>query len=189
MLAVRRSPPPTYLHLARRLPSPARSKRSSSSRSRTSSGGILACCCPTRACRLGAFLFIQSSSSSSDDPPYSSYLKDLATLRNPSSPITFLSYLHAHGRLLNFINRGCIIPTRKEFADYLGWVAQYVQDRGVEVKYGHEVIGLEEAPDGLIDVRVRAIATGETIVLKASTSLRLLNFTSAETDRVFQRMW
>ncbi|KAL1701818.1 L-lysine 6-monooxygenase (NADPH-requiring)-domain-containing protein [Schizophyllum commune] len=96
-----------------------------------------------------------------------SYLKDLATLRNPSSPITFLSYLHAHGRLLNFINRGCIIPTRKEFADYLGWVAQYVQDRGVEVKYGHEVIGLEEAPDGLIDVRVRAIATGETIVLKA----------------------
>ena len=114
------------------------------------------------------FIFRLSSSSSSDDPPYSSYLKDLATLRNPSSPITFLSYLHAHGRLLNFINRGCIIPTRKEFADYLGWVAQYVQDRGVEVKYGHEVIGLEEAPDGLIDVRVRAIATGETIANRVS---------------------
>lgn len=96
-----------------------------------------------------------------------SYLKDLATLRNPSSPITFLSYLHAHGRLLNFINRGCIIPTRKEFADYLGWVAQWVQDHGVEVKFGHEVVGLDEAADGLIDVRMRAISTGETIVLKA----------------------
>ncbi|KAL1711533.1 L-lysine 6-monooxygenase (NADPH-requiring)-domain-containing protein [Schizophyllum commune] len=99
-----------------------------------------------------------------------SYLKDLTTLRNPSSPITFLSYLHAHGRLLSFINRGCTLPSRKEFADYLGWVVQYVQDRGVDVKFGHEVIGLEEEPDGLIDVRVRAIAMGEMIVLKAKNA-------------------
>ncbi|CDO69497.1 hypothetical protein BN946_scf184785.g2 [Trametes cinnabarina] len=43
-----------------------------------------------------------------------SFLKDLATLRSPQSPFTFLAYLHSQDRLLNFINRGSFTPTRKE---------------------------------------------------------------------------
>ncbi|KAI8459322.1 L-lysine 6-monooxygenase (NADPH-requiring)-domain-containing protein [Phakopsora pachyrhizi] len=55
-----------------------------------------------------------------------SFLKDLATLRNPSSPFTFLQYLHSNNRLSSFINRSTFAPTRREFSDYLSWVAQHV---------------------------------------------------------------
>ncbi|KAJ8519808.1 hypothetical protein ONZ45_g3326 [Pleurotus djamor] len=94
-----------------------------------------------------------------------SFMKDLATLRSPQSPITFLAYLHSENRLLPFINRGSTIPTRKEFADYLAWAAKYVQNHGVEVQYGHRVVGLEERQDGTIDVRIQDNATKEETVI------------------------
>ena len=90
-----------------------------------------------------------------------SFMKDLATLRNPRSPITFLSYLHSQDRLVNFINRGSTIPTRKEYADYLGWAAQYVEDHGVNVRYGSEVVSLDDAGNGIILVRIRDVTTSK----------------------------
>src|ERR1700712_1293824 len=33
-----------------------------------------------------------------------SFLKDLVTLRNPTSEFSFLKYLHSRGRLVDFIN-------------------------------------------------------------------------------------
>ena len=55
-----------------------------------------------------------------------SFLKDLATLRDPASKYTFLSYLHSlePSRLLSFISRSTFEPTRREFADYLAWAAR-----------------------------------------------------------------
>ena len=44
-----------------------------------------------------------------------SFLKDLATLRNPSSTYSFISYLHAHGRLATFVNLSTFTPSRVEF--------------------------------------------------------------------------
>lgn len=52
------------------------------------------------------------------------FLKDLATLRNPSSPYTFLNYLHDKGRLSKFINLKNFHPSRIEFNDYFCWVAK-----------------------------------------------------------------
>lgn len=52
-----------------------------------------------------------------------SFLKDLVSLRNPRSGFSFLSYLHAKGRLTRFINRKTFFPSREEFNDYLGWIA------------------------------------------------------------------
>ena len=52
-----------------------------------------------------------------------SFLKDLVTLRNPTSPFSFLSYLHDCDRLIDFINYGSFFPTRIEFHDYLEWAA------------------------------------------------------------------
>ena len=52
-----------------------------------------------------------------------SYLKDLATLRNPASRYTFVNYLHAKQRLLPFINLGSVNPSRIEYNDYLGRLA------------------------------------------------------------------
>ncbi|KAL0946573.1 hypothetical protein HGRIS_012776 [Hohenbuehelia grisea] len=95
-----------------------------------------------------------------------SFLKDLATLRSPRSPITFLSYLSSQNRLVSFINRGSTIPTRKEYADYLSWAAQYVQDHGVEVGYGQEVVAVHDREDTTIDVHVRSVASGEVKVFR-----------------------
>ncbi|EAU88505.1 lysine/ornithine N-monooxygenase [Coprinopsis cinerea okayama7 len=96
-----------------------------------------------------------------------SFLKDLATLRTPNSPYTFLSYLHSEDRLLSFINRGSTVPSRKEYSDYLAWAAQKVQDNGVKVKFGHEIIALDDGPDGTIEVRYRNVRTQEETLIRA----------------------
>ncbi|KAG2353637.1 L-lysine 6-monooxygenase (NADPH-requiring)-domain-containing protein [Suillus spraguei] len=96
-----------------------------------------------------------------------SFLKDLATLRSPQSPITFVAYLHSQNRLLDFINRGCIPPTRKEYSDYLAYVARYVQGQGIKVAYGENVIAIEEEGDGTVQVHSRVLTTGETRIRRA----------------------
>lgn len=53
-----------------------------------------------------------------------SFMKDLVSLRNPRSAFSFVSYLHDKGRLSRFINRKTFFPSREEFNDYLGWVAE-----------------------------------------------------------------
>ncbi len=69
-----------------------------------------------------------------------SFLKDLATPRNPTSPFTFINYLHSKGRLNQFINLGTFLPTRLEYEDYMRWCADHFD--GV-VKYGSEVVSVE----------------------------------------------
>lgn len=100
-------------------------------------------------------------------------MKDLATLRNPQSPYTFLSYLHDRGRLLSFINRGSTVPTRKEYADYLAWAAARVQEDGVDVLYGKEVVGLEKSADQTISIKYRDVDTGEEVMIRSRWSLSL----------------
>ncbi|OAA59686.1 hypothetical protein SPI_05884 [Niveomyces insectorum RCEF 264] len=73
-----------------------------------------------------------------------SFLKDLATLRDPRSPFTFLHYLHQHGRLVEFINLSTFLPARAEYEDYLRWCARAFADA---VVYGREVVRVE-ADDG-----------------------------------------
>ncbi|WP_329095570.1 lysine N(6)-hydroxylase/L-ornithine N(5)-oxygenase family protein [Streptomyces sp. NBC_01439] len=62
-----------------------------------------------------------------------SFLKDLVTLRNPSSRFTFLNFLHAQGRLDEFVNLGTFHPFRWEFSDYLQWVATSLEH--VTIRY------------------------------------------------------
>ena len=58
-----------------------------------------------------------------------SFLKDLVSLRNPTSPYSFVNYLHRQGRLADFINLGTFYPCRMEFNDYLRWVARQFAER------------------------------------------------------------
>jgi L-ornithine N5-oxygenase len=51
------------------------------------------------------------------------FLKDLATIRNPTSRFSFLAYLRERGRLLDFINHKSLFPSRVEVHDYLEWAA------------------------------------------------------------------
>lgn len=69
-----------------------------------------------------------------------SFLKDLVSLRNPTSDYTFLHYLHEHGRLSDFINLKTFFPSRKEFHDYLSWAAAKVD---FPVHYGSEATRIE----------------------------------------------
>ncbi|WP_019202096.1 lysine N(6)-hydroxylase/L-ornithine N(5)-oxygenase family protein [Tsukamurella sp. 1534] len=76
------------------------------------------------------------------------FLKDLATLRNPRSPFSFLSYLEARERLVDFVNHQTFFPTRVEFTDYLQWVAGAVDAR---IDYGTEVVAVERAEEHAAD--------------------------------------
>lgn len=88
-----------------------------------------------------------------------SYLKDLVTLRNPTSPFAFLSYLHDHGRLIDFINYGSAYPTRLEYHDYLEWAAAHFADR---VDYGTSVVGIVPVPGDPTVLEVRT-STGRRL--------------------------
>lgn len=113
-----------------------------------------------------------------------SYLKDLVTLRNPASPYSFLSYLHDHGRLADFINYGSAFPTRLEFHDYLEWVAAAFADR---VTYGCEVLAVEPVAGepGLLDVRTGGgVLRARNVVLATGLVPRL-----PEGVRASERVW
>ena len=69
-----------------------------------------------------------------------SFLKDLVTLRNPTSPYSFVNYLKVHGRLVDFINLGTFYPCRMEYNDYLRWVAGQFT---AQSRYGEEVLAIE----------------------------------------------
>ncbi|MBA1200980.1 SidA/IucD/PvdA family monooxygenase [Pseudomonas capeferrum] len=77
-----------------------------------------------------------------------SFLKDLVSLRNPTSPYSFVNYLKHQGRLVDFINLGTFYPCRVEYNDYLGWVAEQFADQAL---YGEEVLRIEpELDNGVI---------------------------------------
>ncbi|MFD5831569.1 lysine N(6)-hydroxylase/L-ornithine N(5)-oxygenase family protein [Lentzea sp. NPDC060358] len=94
-----------------------------------------------------------------------SFLKDLVTLRNPTSSFSFLCYLRDRGRLIDFVNHKNLFPLRKEFHDYFEWAAERVAHH---VAYGAEVSDVRVEGDGFAfvagDAEVRArnlvLATG-----------------------------
>ncbi|EXJ88438.1 L-ornithine N5-oxygenase [Capronia coronata CBS 617.96] len=65
-----------------------------------------------------------------------SFIKDLATLRDPCSHFTFLNYLKEHDRLVQFTNLCTFLPSRLEFDDYLQWAAGHF---GNVVEYSRQV--------------------------------------------------
>lgn len=66
-----------------------------------------------------------------------SFLKDLATLRDPRSHFTFLNYLKTKNRLVAFTNLSTFLPLREEYNDYLTWCASHFDEY---VQYGQETL-------------------------------------------------
>lgn len=94
-----------------------------------------------------------------------SYLKDLATPVDPTSPYGFLSYLVEKGRFYRFVNADFPRVRRVEFADYLRWAAERVPNLG----FGQGVRGVEFDGQGFrlslgdgraVAARHLAVATG-----------------------------
>ena len=98
-----------------------------------------------------------------------SFLKDLATLRDPRSKFTFLNYLKSRNRLVAFTNLSTFLPLREEYNDYLTWCASHFNH---DVRYSHETIDISPAdahygPIELWNVLSRNVETGEKATLTA----------------------
>ena len=103
-----------------------------------------------------------------------SFLKDLATLRNPQSKFTFLNYLHSVGRLVQFVNLSTFLPLREEYNEYMTWCAKHFE---ADVRYGRETTAIDPiyAPNGEKGqskvhqwrVTSRDISTNETTTVSA----------------------
>ena len=79
-----------------------------------------------------------------------SFLKDLATLRDPTSKFTFVNYLKSKNRLVAFTNLSTFLPLREEYNDYMAWCACHFEN---DVRYNHEVVSVSASDnrDGPIE--------------------------------------
>ncbi|KAK1774259.1 L-lysine 6-monooxygenase (NADPH-requiring)-domain-containing protein [Copromyces sp. CBS 386.78] len=104
-----------------------------------------------------------------------SFIKDLASLRDPRSHFTFLNYLHQNERLVDFINLSTFTPARIEFEDYLRWCARHFDD---VVRYQTEVVAVEpvqsSGPNKLFTITSRNIVTGDITTYQARNVLLAL---------------
>jgi len=75
-----------------------------------------------------------------------SYLKDLVTLADPTSPYSFLSFLFAHKRLYRFINADFQRVTRVEFNQYLQWVCSLLPN----LEFNRPVLAISNDDDSLL---------------------------------------
>ncbi|MFF0200053.1 SidA/IucD/PvdA family monooxygenase [Streptomyces sp. NPDC005017] len=92
-----------------------------------------------------------------------SFVKDLVTLRNPQSRFSFLSFLHAKGRLDEFVNLGTFNPFRKEISEYLQWVANSLEHVGIRYNSKVQSVSPRKADDGtVVGWRVN-LAGGDTV--------------------------
>ncbi|KAL8971553.1 MAG: hypothetical protein Q9183_001001, partial [Haloplaca sp. 2 TL-2023] len=68
-----------------------------------------------------------------------SFLKDMATLRDPTSEFTFINYLKTKNRLVAFTNLSTFLPLREEYNDYMSWCASHFED---DVQYASEAVSV-----------------------------------------------
>lgn len=87
------------------------------------------------------------------------FLADLASLADPTSRWSYLSFLHDVGRLYPFYIRESFYPLRREYDEYLRWAAERLGC----VRFGHAVTGLEHHRDPSGDHYVVTTATGRTV--------------------------
>ncbi|GAA2730087.1 lysine N(6)-hydroxylase/L-ornithine N(5)-oxygenase family protein [Actinocorallia aurantiaca] len=98
-----------------------------------------------------------------------SFLKDLATMRNPSSEYSFLNYLKERGRLVDFINHKTMFPSRLEFHDYLEWAAHRFTG---QVEYGSEVVAVRPVrEDGAVVACEVVVRQGEAVTTRRARNL------------------
>lgn len=98
-----------------------------------------------------------------------SFLKDLATLRNPRSRFTFVNYLKSKNRLVAFTNLSTFLPLREEYNDYMSWCASHFEQ---DVQYGHETICVSPAENRMGPIQAwrvlsKNVETNETNTVTA----------------------
>jgi lysine N6-hydroxylase len=85
------------------------------------------------------------------------FLADLVTLADPTSPYSFLNYLHRHGRLYRFYFYERFHVPRREYDDYCRWVAEHLRS----CRFGQRVVAVSPLPDGRWSVLTSASTAGD----------------------------
>jgi lysine N6-hydroxylase len=67
-----------------------------------------------------------------------SMLKDLVSLSEPTSPFSFLAYLHEVGRIYHFLNAQFDAVPRQEFRNYMEWASR----RNENIVFGQQVLSV-----------------------------------------------
>lgn len=75
-----------------------------------------------------------------------SFLKDLVTLADPTSPYSFLSFLFVNKRMYRFMNANFPRVARREFNQYLRWVCDSLPN----LEFGREVVAITLDDDALV---------------------------------------
>lgn len=83
----------------------------------------------------------------SDAEMQTSYMKDLVTPVDPTSPYSYMNYLVQHGLFYSFMNTGRRVITRKEFELYCQWVSEGIKD---DLSYGSEISTVEFDKDRFV---------------------------------------
>ncbi|MBK6018038.1 lysine N(6)-hydroxylase/L-ornithine N(5)-oxygenase family protein [Streptomyces sp. MBT53] len=105
-----------------------------------------------------------------------SFLKDLVTLRNPTSDYSFLCFLREQGRLIDFLNQKTLFPLRVEFHEYFEWAAERVSHL---VSYGSEVVAVDPVRGDDGEVAFFDVTTRDPSVNGATVTRRARNISVA----------
>jgi L-ornithine N5-monooxygenase len=92
-----------------------------------------------------------------------SFIKDLATLRNPQSRFSFLNFIHSQGRLDEFVNMATFYPYRSEISDYLQWVASSLERVRVRCGASCESVRVDRGADGSVHGWTVTLAGGDQV--------------------------
>jgi lysine N6-hydroxylase len=100
-----------------------------------------------------------------------SMVKDLVTLVDPTNYFSFISYLHANGRIYHFLNAQFDRVSRMEFRNYLKWAS----DSNKNIHYGERVIRIDFDDDYVIETTKRRV-TAENVVVGVGTEPKIPAF-------------
>ncbi|WP_028063422.1 lysine N(6)-hydroxylase/L-ornithine N(5)-oxygenase family protein [Solirubrobacter soli] len=109
------------------------------------------------------------------------FLADLVTLADPTSPYTFLNYLHAQGRLFRFYFHERFHVLRAEYEDYCRWVASSLES----CRFSHRVDAIRPVEGGWavwargVEHRARHVVLGVGCVPWVPECARALTHSSA----------
>ena len=112
------------------------------------------------------------------------FLADLVTLADPTSPYSFLNYLHEQGRLYRFYFHERFHVLRREYEAYCRWVAA----RLPSCRFAHRVDAIRPADGRLGGVVARASSTAREQSCSASAACRSCRSARAG-SRTPRRTW
>ena len=97
--------------------------------------------------------------------------KDLVTLSDPTNRFSFISYLHAEGKIHHFLNARFESVPRREFRNYLKWAS----DANENVHFGEEVKHVRFDEHFIIETEKRCIHA-ENIAVGVGTEAHIPSF-------------